>query len=139
MNDCDSRLESAREVYNQLINSKVHSFSNIVRSELPEKAGVYIIWLKDTEEVLYVGRTRNIRQRMYTNHLMGNKSSARLKKYLVDDNIFHPEIVEYSDAKKYIRENCNFQYILVEDNNERGHIEGLMGYLTNARYIESEH
>lgn len=35
--------------------------------------------------------------------------------------------------------NCNFQYILVEDNNERGHIEGLLGYLTDARYIESEH
>lgn len=139
MQSCDLRLESAREIYNKLINSKVYSFSSIVRSELPEKAGVYIIWHKDTEEVLYVGRTRNLKQRIYTNHLMGNKSSARLKKYLVEDNIRYPEIVEYSDAKEYIKENCNFQYILVEDNNERGHIEGLIGYLTDARYIESEH
>ena len=139
MKNCDLRLESARIIYNQLINSNVYSFFNIVRSELPEKAGVYIIWIKDTEEVLYVGRTRNIRQRLYTNHLMGNKSSARLKKYLVEDNIRHPEIVGYSDAKEYIKENCNFQYILIEDNNERGHVEGLMGYLTDVRYIESEH
>jgi len=85
-----------------------------------------------------VGRTRNIRQRLYTNHLMGNKSSARLKKYLVDDMNL-PEIVEYIDAKNYMKANCCFQFVLVEDNNERGHIEGLLGYLTEARYIEMEH
>lgn len=89
-----------------------------MRSELPEEAGVYVIWVKKTEEVLYVGRTRNIKQRLYTNHLMGNKSSARLKKYLVDDNVDHPEIDDYSKAKEYIRQNCNFQFILCDDNNE---------------------
>ena len=81
MRDCNEQLQSAKKIWDTLFNSKVYSFSSVVPSELPEKAGVYVIWLKDTEEVLYVGRTRNIRQRLYTNHLMGNKSSARLKKY----------------------------------------------------------
>lgn len=143
MNDktrnCELMLNSARKVYTEIFDSKIYSFSTIVRSELPEKAGVYAIWLKDTGEVLYVGRTRNIKQRLYTNHLMGNKLSARLKKYLVEDDINHPEIDDYVKAKEYIRQNCNFQFILCEDNNERGHIEGLLGYLTQARYIESEH
>lgn len=138
MRDCNIQLQNAKKVWDTLFNSKVYSFSSVVPSDLPEKAGVYVIWLKDTEEVLYVGRTRNIRQRLYTNHLMGNKSSARLKKYLVDD-VNLPDIVEYIDAKNYMKANCCFRFILVEDNNERGHVEGLLGYLTEARYIEMEH
>lgn len=109
MKSCKALLDSAREIYDKVFQSKIYSFSSIVRSELPEEAGVYVIWVKKTEEVLYVGRTRNIKQRLYTNHLMGNKSSARLKKYLVDDNVDHPEIDDYSKAKEYIRQNCNFQ------------------------------
>lgn len=139
MENCESRLESARDIYNQFINEVAYSFSGLKPSDLPQKAGVYIIMIKDTEEVLYVGRTRNIRQRIYNNHLMGNKSTARLKKYLVEDNVRHPDIKEYTDAKEYLKEECIFRYILIENNNERGHIEGLMGYLTDARYIESEH
>jgi Nuclease subunit of the excinuclease complex len=137
--NCDSRLKSARDIYNQFIKEVTYSFSDVKPSDLPQKAGVYIIMLKDTKEVLYVGRTRNIRQRIYNNHLMGNKSTARLKKYLVEDNFRHPDIKDYIDAKEYLKEKCIFRYILIENNNERGHIEGLMGYLTNARYIESEH
>lgn len=139
MKNCELMLDSARKVYNDIFGNKIYSFLTIVRSELPESAGVYVIWIKDTEEVLYVGRTRNLKQRLYTNHLMGNKSSARLKKYLVEDTINHPEIDDYTKAKEYIKQNCNFQFILCDDNNERGHIEGLLGYLTQARYIESEH
>ena len=138
MRDCSLQLKNAEKIWITVFNSEVYAFSSLVPSALPEKAGVYVIWLKDTEEVLYVGRTRNIRQRLYTNHLMGNKSSARLKKYLVDD-LNLPEIVEYIDAKNYMKAHCCFQFILVEDNNERGHIEGLLGYLTEARYIEMEH
>lgn len=138
MRDCAIQLQNAKKVWDTLFNSRVYAFSSVVPSDLPEKAGVYVIWLKETEEVLYVGRTRNIRQRLYTNHLMGNKSSARLKKYLVDDEDL-PDIVEYIDAKKYMKEHCCFQFILVEDNNERGHVEGLLGFLTEARYIEMEH
>ena len=54
-----------------------------------------------------------------------------------DNNL--PDIVDYAHAKQYIKDNCCFQFILVEDNNERGHIEGLLGFLTEARYIEMEH
>lgn len=138
MRDCNLQLKNAKEIWDNLFNSEVYAFSSVVPSDLPKKAGVYVIWLKDTEEVLYVGRTRNIRQRLYTNHLMGNKSSARLKNYLVND-ISLPAIIEYADAKQYMKENCFFQFILVEDNNKRGHIEGLLGFLTEARYIEKEH
>lgn len=138
MRDCSTQLKYANEIWNKVFSSRVYFFSTVVPSELPVKAGVYVIWLKDTEEVLYVGRTTNIRRRIYTQHLMGNKTSARLKKYLVDDENL-PDIVEYSDAKQYMKDNCCFQFILIKDNNERGHIEGLLGFLTKVRYVQKEH
>ncbi len=138
MQNYNTRLKYADKIWNSIISSRVYEFSSFVPSELPEDAGVYMIWLKDTKEVLYVGRTKNIRQRMYTNHLMGNKSSARLKKYLVDDEGL-PDIVSYAEAKQYIKDHCCFQYILVKGNNERGHIEGLLSFLTEVRYIQEEH
>lgn len=138
MQDYNIRLKFAAEVWSNIASSRVYEFSSVVPSDLPEEAGVYMIWLKDTKEVLYVGRTKNIRRRMYTSHLMGNKSSARLKKYLVDDEGL-PDIVSYAEAKQYIKDNCCFQYILVKGNNERGHIEGLLSFLTEVRYIQEEH
>lgn len=135
----EQRLENARTTYEILLASKVYSFDSVTPSSLPEVEGIYVIWLKDTEEALYVGRTKNIRQRLYTNHLMGNKSSARLKKYIVDDNDNYPEINNYAKAKLFIKENCCFQFITEEENNLRGHKEGLLGYLSNCRYIEKEH
>lgn len=49
------------------------------------------------------------------------------------------QLINDAEAREFLRQNCNFQYILVEDNNERSHIEGLLGYLTDARHIVSEH
>lgn len=63
MRDCNEQLQATKKIWNKIFSSKVYAFSSIVPSDLPEKAGVYVIWLKDTEEVLYVGRTKNIRQR----------------------------------------------------------------------------
>lgn len=139
MKKYNERIEKAKQLYKSLLQSKCYKFNDITPSILPKAAGVYVIWVEDTEKALYVGRTRNLKQRLYTNHLMGNKSSARLKKYLVEDNDNYPDIQEYADAKIYIKNRCCVQYILEEDNNLRGHIEGLFGFLTAALYIESEH
>ena len=120
-------------------NEKVY-FSNIVPGKLPERLpAVYAIFDNNTQETLYVGRTKDLRRRLYTNHLMGNKSTARLKKYIVEDNIKFPNISNYQEAKNWIKENCYFKYMEITDSKERGHIEGLLGFVLNSYYIEDEH
>ena len=52
MRDCSSQLKYANEIWNKIFSGKVYAFSSIVPSDLPEKAGVYVIWLKYTEESL---------------------------------------------------------------------------------------
>lgn len=93
---------------------------------------------RTTADVLYVGRTKKLRRRLYTNHLMGPETNARLKKYLWKDDR-HPEIATMDDAKKYLIEHCDFQYIRVDDTVTRGQVEGLLSYLLDVTYIHEEH
>jgi len=115
-------------------------FENLIPSLLPERyPAVYSIFDKHNNESLYVGRTKDLRRRLYTNHLMGNKSTARLKKYIVEDNDKFPNITSFAEAKQWIKNNCYFKYIEVTDSKDRGHIEGLLGFILNSYYIEDEH
>lgn len=135
----DKRLHEARVIADRLLNSKQYSFADLKPSDLLDGlAVIYAIFDKDTGETLYVGRTKNLRQRLYNNHLMGPKSNARLKKYLTEDpNV--PEIQTMEQAKKYLREHCCFQYIPEPDMRSRGQIEGLLSFLLDVRYIHEEH
>ena len=40
-------------------------FSDLKPSMIPAEPGVYAIFHKDTDETLYVGRTKNLRQRFH--------------------------------------------------------------------------
>ena len=93
---------------------------------------------KEDDSCLYVGRTKNLRQRLYTNHLMGPKSNARLKKYLTEDKT-RPDISTKKEAKQFLKDRCYFQFLPVSDIRKRGQIEGMFSYLLNVVYIHEEH
>lgn len=136
----DKKIREIEEVCSGLQNAGTYYFADLVPSMLKKDlAVVYAIFDKSTDQTLYIGRTKKLRRRLYTNHLQGNKSTARLKKYLVEDNQRFPQICDYEQAKKWIKDNCYFKYIEVSDSRERGHIEGLLGFILDALYIEDEH
>ena len=138
MIDLQNRLEQARTIAEQLLQSKKYSFQGLKPSMLEDEPGVYVIYDRDTGKTLYVGRTVNIRRRLYTNHLMGPEANARLKKYLWKDDR-RPEVSTLDEAKKYLQERCDFQYIRVDDMTVRGQVEGLLSYLLDVTYIHEEH
>ena len=133
-----NKSTEAEKIVDQLINSEKYYFSDLKPSSLPEGAGVYAIFNKDTGDNLYVGRTKNLRQRLYNNHLMGPKSNARLKKYLVEDDD-ETNITNMEKAKQHLKDHCYFQMILEDDVRKRGQIEGLLGFYLDVRYIYEEH
>ena len=136
--DIDKQLKHAKQLVNQILCSQKYYFSELKFTTLNEIPVVYIIANKTTDEVLYVGRTVNARRRLYTNHLHGKLNTARLKKYLINDTNL-PDIHTADDAKKWIKENCYFQYLPIKNYKSRGYIEGLFGYLFEEKYIEQEH
>lgn len=134
-----SQLKKAQSKANALLKSQLYDFADLVPSKLEKGlAVIYAIFDKQDGSTLYVGRTKNLRQRLYNNHLMGSKSNARLKKYLTED-LERPDIQTMEDAKQYLIDHCYFQYIPEPDIRQRGQIEGLFGYLLNVRYIHEEH
>ena len=133
------RIKEAEDIVQKMQKAPKCYFSTLKPSQLEKGlAVVYAITNQETEKVLYVGRTKNLRQRLYTNHLMGTKTSARLKKYLVEDPEL-PEITDMKAAKEYLKEYCYFQYIPIADMVKRGQIEGLLSFLLNVKYIHEEH
>ena len=134
-----SKMKDAQGIADALLSSQHYDFSDLVPSKLENKlAVIYAIFDKQDGSTLYVGRTKNLRQRLYNNHLMGPQSNARLKKYLMEDPE-RPDIPTMEAAKQYLIDNCYFQYIAEPDIRQRGQIEGLLSYLLNVRYIHEEH
>lgn len=135
----DELFAQARRLYDRLMASPQYDFDQFKPSLLPkDEAGVYVIFLKETGETLYVGRTKKLRRRLYTNHLMGSEANARLKKYLKDDERL-PYIRNLGEAKMFIKEHCAFRYLVEPDVVKRGRLEGLFAFLTSVRYIDEEH
>lgn len=133
------RLIDAKRIVDDILHAPKYYFKELKPSVLPDQlAAVYAITDTSTGEVLYVGRTKNVRRRLYTNHLMGPKTNARLKKYLVEDPN-QPQITDMLIAKEYLKANCYAQYVPEEDMVKRGQIEGLLSYMLNVRYIHEEH
>jgi hypothetical protein len=133
------RLIDAKRIVDDILHAPKYYFKELKPSVLPDQlAAVYAITDTSTGEVLYVGRTKNVRRRLYTNHLMGPKTNARLKKYLVEDPN-QPQITDMLVAKEYLKANCYAQYVPEEDMVKRGQIEGLLSYMLNVRYIHEEH
>lgn len=134
------RLQKAKEIHEELISCERYEFSSFNPSMISDNTpGVYAIYDKGTNETMYVGKTTNLRQRLYNNHLMGPLANARLKKYIIDDDVNFPHINDKDAAKQWIKDNCSFQFIVAEDYRERGHIEGLISFLLDTRYVDIEH
>ena len=133
------RIQEIPSLLKQMQDAEKHYFKSLKPSDLKEDlCVVYAITNFHTNEVLYVGKTTKLRRRLYTNHLMGNLATARLKKYLIDD-IGITDVSDLSSAKQYIKDNCYFQYVVEPDMRKRGQLEGLFSYLLNVRYVDKEH
>ncbi|ASJ51921.1 GIY-YIG nuclease family protein [Bacillus cereus] len=113
-------------------------FNELKPSQLPSAPGVYIIKSKINDTVLYVGRTLNLQRRIYTNHLQGNLSTARLKKYLIEDPS-RSEVVDLNSAKEFLKNQCYVQFIIIENDHKlRGKLECLFTFAFDTYYVEPE-
>lgn len=132
-------VEFLEAACDSLISADPLAFATMTPSMVSEHAGVYLITARvDGREVpYYVGRTTNLRQRLYAQHLMGRPSTnARLKKYLIETG----ECADAVAAKTFIRTNCLVRWLHEADLRRRGALEGyLTGVLFPKHGISVEH
>lgn len=132
------QLKFLKERFKALVNATPLPFSALTPSQLPEEPGVYVITalIGGQEQPYYVGRTKNLRQRLYTNHLMGALSNARLKKHLIAAG----ECANIAEAKQFIRDHCSVRWVPQTGHRERGAVEGYVtGLLFPKHGIYEEH
>lgn len=124
--------------FHHLVAANPLAFSEMTPSRLPQAGGVYLITARiDGRELpYYVGRSKNLRRRLYTNHLMGPLTNARLKKYLINTG----ECPDVAEAKQFLRQMCLARWIEEADIRKRGAIEGYVtGLLFPKHGIYEEH
>ncbi|MHA2064211.1 MAG: GIY-YIG nuclease family protein [Candidatus Thorarchaeota archaeon] len=128
-------LESSLE---SLLQSPTLAFKDMKPSSLPKRAGVYLVTVhkRGKEEPYYVGRTTNLRRRLYTNHLMGPTSNSQLKKYLIDSD----ECADREEAKQFLRRSAQVRWIEEEEMRVRGALEDYITAVLLPKYgISPEH
>lgn len=124
--------------FQRLVVANPLPFAEMTPSKLPKVGGVYLITARidGRELAYYVGRSKNIRRRLYTNHLMGPLTNARLKKYLVNTG----ECSGIAEAKQFLQQTCLARWIEEADIRKRGAIEGYVtGLLFPKHGIYEEH
>jgi hypothetical protein len=134
----DGWLEYLQKSYMQLLSAIPIPFSKLTPSAVPKTSGVYLITaqLEGQHFPYYVGRSKNLKQRLYNNHLMGPLTNARLKKYLINFG----ECGSLDEAKKFIRACCWARWIEEPDIRIRGAIEGYVTGMLFPKYgIYEEH
>ena len=127
--------------YEELVSCRRIPYILLKPRMIPEAAGVYLITARKNryEDIYYVGRTKNLRQRLYTNHLMGGLTTARLKKYLIND-VDLKRVKNKYDAKEFIKANCYVRWIEEDYMRNRAAIEGYTTGLLFPKYgVYEEH
>jgi len=122
----------------QLTEGEFLLFSDMTPSKIPKKKGVYLISVKKegVEIPYYVGRSKNLSQRLYGNHLMGPLTNACLKRYLIDST----ECKDIDGAKQFIKEHCIVRWFCETDTRKRGAVEGYVTGMIFPKYgIYEEH
>jgi predicted GIY-YIG superfamily endonuclease len=133
-----NQLKFLRKRFRDLLAAQPLHFADLTPSKVPKAAGVYVISVLKLgpETPYYVGRTKNLKQRLYTNHLMGSAAGARLKKHLVQAG----ECADMATAKAFLRTYCLVRWIEQLGHRERGAIEGYCTGLLFPKYgIYEEH
>jgi hypothetical protein len=124
--------------FESLLKNEAIPFNELTPSMVPDAGGVYLITAKinGREEPYYVGRSKRLRRRIYTNHLMGPITNARLKRYLISSG----ECKDVEEAKDFIKQYCSVRWIEEENTRKRGAIEGyITGLLYPKHGIYEEH
>jgi hypothetical protein len=78
----DGIISKYASMMNKLIAEPRLSFSKASSDNVPDESGVYTIFDKRTERIIYAGRTKNLRRRLLSNHRTGNIRGSQFRRAL---------------------------------------------------------
>ncbi len=89
-----------------LLSSPKYDFSQRSRITVPLQPGVYAIYHKTESHLLYIGESKHLRQRIFREHLTGDKIASAFRRNLSDWEKLDSE----EDISAYVSDKCEFQF-----------------------------
>ena len=104
----DSTIQSLREDLKTILDSSMYNFAQLQMQNvtIPPKPGLYAIYDKTANLLLYVGESCSLRRRLSNDHLKGDRIGSSFRRNLSYWKNFDNE----GDISAYIVANCKFQF-----------------------------
>jgi predicted GIY-YIG superfamily endonuclease len=150
MEDSNEVIAEYLALLRNIMSAKQYEFKK-PQSEVPTTRGVYIIY-DDKPSILYVGRTKNLRRRLLSNHLgneTGNKDRSRfrraLKSHLSENSQFRRAMkkdfgLSEDELSDYIRKNCTFSFLQISEAEIEVRLEhfatAILGPILNTKLLK---
>ncbi len=117
----DAIIESNKQRLVQLLESPKVRIDRDLRTMLQKSGGIYRVFNNgaDWEHSIYIGKTKNLKQRIYGDHLTGDRIASTLRNKLIEKG----NCVDEGAVTKYLIDNCSLQFMVIEDATERSFLE----------------
>lgn len=110
-----------------------YRFADASSGDIPEEPGVYVIYDKRVNAIIYAGRTKNLKRRLLGDHKRGNVRGSQFRKALGQNFRLNSE----DEITSYILKNCSFQFMTLEEIEEIIRLEhfalAVLGPILNVR------
>ena len=103
----------------QILNQPIYKFATVTSRRVPKESGVYLINNDSSKQIIYAGRSKNLRTRLLQQHRKGNVRGSQFRKALGQKHNLSSE----TDISAYIRDNCSFQFLPAESFEEMVRLE----------------
>ena len=117
--EIEERISQYRDKLDRLLDSATCKFSKSDRRNFRDVPGVYIIYNKADERVLYVGESGELRRRLFGDHMAGNRRGSAFRRALSR----WEKMKEEQKISHYITQNCSFKALAVQDKLQRKRFE----------------
>jgi hypothetical protein len=102
-----------------VLNQPTCRFATVSSRRVPTEPGIYIIHDERSNKMIYAGRSKNLRIRLLQQHKQGNIRGSQFRKALGQKYNLGSE----AEISVYIRDNCSFQFLPVENFEEMVRLE----------------
>ena len=115
----------------KLLGAKRVSLGDGLHGNVKPIGGLYRVMKKwMPKKTLYIGKAKNLRQRLYSNLMKGQTRSHTLKGKLIRARVCLSE----DEARRFLSSNCYVQFIEIDDARERSFVEHYLIAAEQPRY-----
>ena len=118
-NYIQSSITKYFKMLKQILDQPIFSFAESTMEQVPSVSGVYVIYDNSSNQMIYAGKTKNLKVHLLKQHQKGNIKDSKFRKALARKFSLENE----NQVTNYVRKNCSFKLIELESLTEMLRLE----------------